>query len=477
MDEHMAEPFCRDEPMERFLNALLDGISYTNEDGIVVYANNAYYMLTGLSAADILGRSIYELVESGFPVSRMVLDVFQTRQTKTESIQYGSDENHEILVSAIPIYDDKGIFRGAATNFRDLEQLNSLRRSLGTTYLHYEQQIEKLDRANLLLQSRINELMRSKGDGVVAKSKQMRSILELAYRVGQTRSTVLITGESGVGKDVICRFINNSAGNHTPYIKISCGAIPETLLESELFGYEPGAFSGASRQGKIGIFELAGDGVAFLDEIGEMPLHLQVKLLTVLQDRSYLRVGGTKRISMNAQVIAATNRNLKEEVAQGRFRQDLYYRLNVVPINIPPLRERKEDILPLAELFLEQLNRKHNSTKRFSAGFCNAFLSYDWPGNVRELNNIVERIYILSTTALLDVTVLPPDLREIIVPRTGGTLKTYMEQAEATFLESSLQDNMTLQEVADSLGINLSTLIRKIKKYHLPRRYLTKKQQ
>lgn len=228
----MAEPFCRDESMKRFLNALLDGISYTNEDGIVVYANNAYYTLTGLSAADILGRSIYELVESGFPVSRMVLDVFQTRQTKTESIQYGSDENYEILVSAIPIYDDKGIFRGAATNFRDLEQLNSLRRGLGTTYLHYEQQIEKLDRANLLLQSRINELMRSKGDGVVAKSKQMRSILELAYRVGQTRSTVLITGESGVGKDVICRFINNSAGNHTPYIKISCGAIPETLLES-----------------------------------------------------------------------------------------------------------------------------------------------------------------------------------------------------------------------------------------------------
>ena len=183
----------------------------------------------------------------------------------------------------------------------------------------------------------------------------MHNLAELALRVSHVRSTVLITGESGVGKDVFCRMICRFAGS-PDYIKISCGNLPENLLESELFGYEAGAFTGANRTGKRGIFELAGDGVIFLDEIGELPPQLQVKLLTVLQDRRFYRIGGTAPLPMNARVVAATNRDLKKEVAQGSFRRDLYYRLNVIPVHIPPLRERTEDILPLAEHIL--LDRK-----------------------------------------------------------------------------------------------------------------------
>ena len=462
------------------LNALPDGFSYTNEEGEVVYANRAYYELTGLTEDEILNRNVRQLADQGYPVSKLCLDVFQSGTPKSESIRYSAQSGREILITATPVYDRDGVFRGAVITFRDLDELIALRRELETTYLRFEKEIEKLDQANQLLQSRIDELMRSKENGVVAKSRQMRDVLELAYRVGQTRSTVLITGESGVGKDVICQAINRFSGNRVPYMKISCGAIPDTLLESELFGYEPGAFSGASRNGKMGIFELAGDGIVFLDEIGEMPLHLQVKLLTVLQDRCFFRVGGTRKIEMNAQVVAATNRNLKDEVDRGSFRKDLYYRLNVVPITICPLRERQEDIIPLAEYILSKLNEKHRTQKRFSAELYKVLPSYRWPGNVRELNNVVERMYVLSPAQMLDVQQLPAEMQDIplhgtLLPRhEGTTLKERMERVEAAMIEASLEDDRTLQEIADSLGIDLSTLIRKIKRYHLPRRHMKK---
>ena len=462
------------------LDALPDGFSYTNESGKIVYANKAYYALTGLTEEQILGRNVRELAEEGFPVSKLCLEVFREKTARSESIQYNTQSGREILTTATPVFDRQGTFRGAVINFRDLDELIALRRELETTYLRFEKEIEKLDQANQQLQVRIDELMRSKESGIIAKSRQMLRILELAYRVGQTRSTVLITGESGVGKDVICRAINKFSGNRSPYMKISCGAIPETLLESELFGYEPGAFSGASRHGKMGIFELAGEGIVFLDEIGEMPLHLQVKLLTVLQDRSFLRVGGTNKIAMNAQIVAATNRNLKDEVARGRFRQDLYYRLNVVPINIPPLRERQEDIIPLAEDILNKFNEKYHTQKRFTPDLYRVFLTYRWPGNVRELNNVVERMYVLSSGQTLDVAHLASELQNALftehmfVRGKAGTLKQSMEKAEAAVIEASMRKDLTLREIADSLDIDISTLIRKIKKYHLPRRYKEK---
>lgn len=204
---------------------------------------------------------------------------------------------------------------------------------------------------------------------------------------------------------MICRFAGSP-----DYIKISCGNLPENLLESELFGYEAGAFTGANRTGKRGIFELAGDGVIFLDEIGELPPQLQVKLLTVLQDRRFYRIGGTAPLPMNARVVAATNRDLKKEVAQGSFRRDLYYRLNVIPVHIPPLRERTEDILPLAEHILLRLNRQQGTAKLFGQAFKKALLAYRWPGNIRELNNIIERAFVLARSDTLELEDLPDEM-------------------------------------------------------------------
>ena len=288
-----------------------------------------------------------------------------------------------LLVTLSPVYSPDGRFRGAVGNVRDMTELMQLRQQMDITYLDYDREMQVKEKANRELVQRINEMLHLMEDyDIVGRSKAMHNLAELALRVSHVRSTVLITGESGVGKDVFCRMICRFAGS-PDYIKISCGNLPENLLESELFGYEAGAFTGANRTGKRGIFELAGDGVIFLDEIGELPPQLQVKLLTVLQDRRFYRIGGTAPLPMNARVVAATNRDLKKEVAQGSFRRDLYYRLNVIPVHIPPLRERTEDILPLAEHILLRLNRQQGTAKLFGQAFKKALLAYRWPGNIQ----------------------------------------------------------------------------------------------
>lgn len=464
--------------LDAILESSVDGFTYTDETGYIVYNNGAYNALTGLSNDRIQGHTIHELVKEGFPISRMMLEVFESRESKSELINYQVDSERLLLVTISPVYSPDGTFRGAVGNVRDMTELMQLRQQLHVTYLDYDRARQDKEEANRTLVQRINEMLHLMEDyDIVGKSKAMRSLAELALRVSHVRSTVLITGESGVGKDVFCRMICRFSGR-ADYIKISCGNIPENLLESELFGYEPGAFTGASRTGKQGIFELAGDGVVFLDEIGEMPLQLQVKLLTVLQDRRFHRIGGTAALPMNAQIVAATNRDLKEAVAQGAFRQDLYYRLNVIPVHIPPLRERTEDILPLADRILLRLNRQNNTAKMFSQSFKKALLTYNWPGNIRELSNIVERAYVLAQSDTLEVEDLPEEiasqwLGQRIRPsiHKNSTLHAILEEVEAAILTEHLQEDRTLNEIAASLGIDISTLVRKIKKYNLPKRY------
>lgn len=465
--------------LDKILDTSFDGFTYTDENGYITYINKTYSELTGLPEEFILGNSIHELVKQGYPISRMCLEVFKTRKTKSEVIRYSDKSEREIMVTLVPVYDAEGVFRGIVGNLRDLTELMKLRRQMEITHLEYKQELRKQEEANQALWQRILELLVETGDAeAVAKSKQMRDLVELAYRICHVHSTVLITGESGAGKDVFCKLVHKFSGGDAPYIKISCGAIPENLLESELFGYEPGAFTGAGKSGKPGIFELAGNGIVFLDEIGEMPLQLQVKLLTVLQDRTFFRIGGTKEQPMNARVIAATNRNLKEEVANGNFRGDLYYRLNVIPVYIPPLRERREDILPLTDHVLARLNRENGTEKTLGVELQGILTAYDWPGNVRELNNVIERMYVLSRNNVLDTENLPEELCSLaedtgllLAGNQGRTLKEKMEAVEARLILRSLRADATLQEIAGRLGINISTLERKIGRYNLPRRY------
>lgn len=464
--------------IQALLGSSQDGCAYVNAKGDIIYCNPAYERITGIHRDQLVGYNVYERVKLGFPVSELTIRVHETRQPLSQVIRY-AHEGNEILVTSTPVFETgSGEFLGSVSNFRDLTDLNEMRATLELTDLKYQtalaQKEDLLDRLRARLSS--TELDMS-SVGVVGKSRAMRNLVELASRISGVSSTVLITGESGVGKDVFCRMVHHLGNEKLPYVKISCAAIPENLLESELFGYEPGAFTGASKRGKAGILEQAEDGIVFLDEIGTLPMHLQSKLLTLLQDRWYYRVGGTKPIPLRARIMAATNEDLKRSVTEGTFRGDLYYRLNVIPVHIPPLRERAEDIPLLVDDMLRKLNQTYVAQKVFSSGAISAFKRYSWPGNVRELTNVVERMYVLTAGEVIGVDMLPPELSdsaEVRLPRLteeGLPLRQALARVERQLLEEALRSDRKLQAIADDLGISLSSLERKARLYDLPLRY------
>lgn len=465
--------------LSSILDSSNDGFSYTDNSGHIVYFNSQYISLTGIDVDSILDKSIYSLSAHGYPVSKMMIQVFETKMPTSQLIKYQVDSEKQIMVTVSPVYNNHGEFAGCVAVFRDLTELLHLKREMDVYYLHAERELAKKEAEKHALHSQIDAFLNLNHEyNLVGSSQHMQSLTELAYRISHVNSTVLITGESGVGKDVFCKMVSQFSGSGT-YTKISCGAIPESLLESELFGYEAGAFTGAKKEGKAGLFELAGEGIIFLDEIGEMPMNMQVKLLTVLQDRKFYRIGGVQEIPMKARIIAATNRVLKEEVKEGRFREDLYYRINVIPITIAPLRERKEDILPLAEHILNDLNRKNKTIKILSNEICSLMIRYDWPGNIRELHNLVERMYVLSSNDVISTDVLPEEIATVLGIKDTKifsnaeklTLKQAIEQFEAHYLMQHLKDDLTLEQISNNMDVNLSTLVRKINKYNLPKRY------
>ena len=457
------------------LSTSQDGISYTDETGCIIFSNKAYFRLTGFSPEQIEGKNVYDLVKLGYPVSEMTIRVGESKQPLSQVLRYSPGGN-EILVTATPVYDrETGAYMGCITNFRDLTGLNVIRSTLELVELKYREALAQKEDLLELLRCRLSAAEQDLSNvGVVGRSKAMRNLIELAGRICSVNSTVLITGESGVGKDVFSRLVHHFSGGTEPYVKISCAAIPENLLESELFGYEPGAFTGASRRGKAGILEQAGSGIVFLDEIGTMPMRLQSKLLTLLQDRWYYRVGGTKQIPLRARIMAATNEDLKKAVADGSFRGDLYYRLNVIPVYIPPLRERMEDVIPLADDMLRKLNTSYHSEKTFSMDVLSTFKRYNWPGNVRELSNIVERMYVLTPGEVIGTEMLPEELRgptermRLAVSASENiTLQHALDQTEKLLLEDALRRGGRLQDIADSLGVSIATLERKLRRHGL----------
>ncbi len=308
---------------------------------------------------------------------------------------------------------------------------------------------------------------------IVGVSPALQKVFHTVQKIALTDSTVLITGETGVGKELVAKAIHlGSRRCECPLIKVNCAAIPENLLESELFGYERGAFTGAVTS-KPGRFELADRGTIFLDEIGEMPLHLQTKLLAVLQDRAFERVGGMKTIKVDMRIISASNRDLQAAIHSGDFRSDLFYRLNVVPINIPPLRERKDDLIPLVEYFLKRFAGKHQrQVPLVSPEVMAAFANYDWPGNIRELENALERMILMSETGILGLELLPEEIRGTGPATVSPTLKEKIENvshiAEKQMIIDALnKTNQNRTKAAELLGISRRTLQNKIKEYSL----------
>lgn len=444
-----------------------DAFWVVDSEGYSVIRSDSYSQITGIDTSQLNGVHYTQFKKQGLLTNMVVEKAFKTLQPTTMMLNYPNSDKKALLATCTPVFDENNRLICLVGNVRDMTDLNILKTKLAhmqltTHQLHFE----------------LDELHRkySASKEYVFESKEMRALVLTASRLSKVDSTVLITGESGVGKGIYAKLIHDgSKGDEPrPFVKISCGAIPESLLESELFGYKPGAFTGADKNGKPGIFEFAQNGTVFLDEVGELPLSLQVKLLNVLQDREFYRLGGTKPIQMNARVIAATNRNLEVEVEQGRFREDLFYRLNVINVEIPPLRDRKDDIVPMAITFLNNLKKKYNREASFSQQVLDVMEEYDWPGNVRQLANAVERMLILTPDDLITVDMLPEKLRrptaETAVLKSPLPLGEYLKRAEQQCIVDALFRNKTLGDAAKELEIDYSTLTRKVKKFNIPHR-------
>ena len=346
-------------------------------------------------------------------------------------------------------------------NTVSMEQINAIQRN----YRHLQDSIQQYSQEIAELRTRATST------SLVFKSSSMQRLWTLMQNTANTKANILITGETGVGKSAVAKTIhamsNRAAG---PFIEVNCAVLHENLIESELFGYEKGAFTGAATGGKIGKIELANHGTLFLDEIGELPPHIQSKLLQLIQEKTIERLSGTRKIELDFRLLVATNRNLEEEVQRGLFRSDLFYRLNVIRIHIPPLRARTEDIFPLAHQFLARFCAEYGKTLSFSPRFLTFLEQYDWPGNVRQLENLIERMVITVQDPIIDVSALPLEYTGEAVPPAellagSGTLAERMDAYESQIIREAYRRCGTTVAVARELGISQATAARKIQKY------------
>lgn len=449
------------------LESSFDGIWITDGDGKVLFANTANAALLGVSKGELEGRTTQELLESRVFSDSAVLEAL-AKKTQVSKVSYNSKTQLTVLASATPIFGADGEIQYIFNNVRDITALNNIQDSLSSKEEIIRLQNDQLESMKMRL-----------GMGtLVGNSKAFHDVIELARRVAAfDGATVLVLGESGTGKELVSELIvASSPRKGKPYLQVNCGAIPENLIESELFGYEKGAFTGADSHGRKGLFEAANGGTVFLDEIGDLPLKMQVKLLRVLQQRKVTRVGGTEPVDLDVRVIAATNKDLKAMTRRGEFREDLYYRLNVVSVRIPPLRERTEDILPLINHFLNVINQKYGTNKTVFSDTIDAFEHYSWPGNVRELENLLENLVIATPGQIIRLENLPAAIRREAVSAegaapinpAGGTveaLRTTVARAEESAIRQAIDQCGTIRKAAAALEVDPSTLVRKMKKY------------
>jgi PAS domain S-box-containing protein len=431
-------------PTEAILESISDGVFTVDLDWRITAFNRAAEEITGISREEALGRLCSEVLRSSMCEAECAL----RRTLKTGKPVIGRSgfiidadgTRIPISVSTAVLRDGEGRVVGGAETFRDLSEVEALRRELEG-------------------RSRVGDL--------VSRSPLMQRVFEVLPAVAASPSTVLILGETGTGKELVARTIHSlSPRRKGPFVAVNCGALPDTLLESELFGYKSGAFTGATKD-KPGRFALARGGTLFLDEIAEVSPALQVRLLRVLQERTYEPLGATRSEKADVRIIVATNKDLAAQVRQGAFREDLYYRVNVVRVELPPLRRRKEDIPLLVEQFVARFNRiQQKSISGVTAEALSLLMAHDWPGNVRELENAIERSFILCTEGAIDIGHLPEDLTAHRAPRDGhGKMKTARELLEAQTIRNALERNAYSRlATARELGIHKSTLFRKLRR-------------
>ena len=463
----MGTEYFNGEELKELLNYYYGNIFVVDGKGKIIYANASAAESVGSTIDDITGKNCQEMEMEGYYDKSVALDAI--RKKKRVLSVYKTRIGLNVVCSANPILDECG----NVTRVVVFSQDEALMREIMND-------VEEERKKNISIQQTLSYIQEKMAcQNIVSSSPEMERLFKMLLNVARTDTTVTIYGESGTGKEVLANFVHqNSMRSNKPFIPINCAAIPAELMEAEFFGYEKGSFTGANREGKAGLFEMADHGTIFLDELGEMPLSLQSKLLRVLESGEVKRIGSSKTIKTDVRIIAATNRNLTKMVDEKTFREDLYYRLNVIPVNIPPLSERPEDIEALSEHFLNEFNRKYGRNVEISEDVLNKFKKYSWPGNIRELKNEIER-YVVTEGQVSSV--LNDNIRhsmtDVNIKFTNSNisknitvknipLKEVMDRYEIEYIRHVIDDcEGVMTEAAKRLGIHRSALYKKIDKF------------
>lgn len=443
--------------LESIIENTYDGLYITDGNAVTLRVNRAYERITGIRRQEVVGKDMRELVKSGVFNRSVTLEVLEKKKTSTfiQEVRTGK----KVIVTGTPIFNDDGNIEMVVTTVRDITELVELKDRLHERELELNCYKEELEKIKTYMEEDFS---------FITVSKVMNNLIETAYKAAHFDSNILITGESGTGKGSLAKLIHNWSNRRKgPFIKINCAAIPENLFESELFGYEPGAFSGASNKGKKGMLEMANGGTLFLDEIGDLPLNLQSKLLQVIEEKEMIRLGSTKSIKLDIRIIAATNQDIENLIEKGKFRRDLYYRINTVSLHLKPLRERIEDIIPLANHFLKLLNEKYSMNKILTPEALKVLSNYIYPGNIRELSNIIENAFLINNDNFIDKNDIPEHVRkeENINISLENDLRTLLSKIELKALKTAIQKYGSTRKAAENLNISQSTLVRKLKKF------------
>lgn len=439
---------------ESILQSLHDGIAVADIEENVIYVNEANYRITGIRTEEFLGKKVSEIVPGSH--------IPNVLKTGSELVGIKTRVGDKDVISNIVPFIYKGKLEGAVSIFRDISEIIELNQKLKDAKSTIKHLYEELDFINT-----------TDSNIVVGNNSAMIQTLKTSQKASRVSSTVLLQGESGTGKEVIARFIHkHGLRSVKPFITVNCAAIPESLLESELFGYEEGAFTGARKGGRPGMFELADTGTIFLDEIGDMDFNLQAKLLRVLQSREIMRIGGTRQKQIDVRVIAATNRNLIKMVQENTFREDLYYRLAVIKIQIPSLRERKEDVHLYIKNAVDKIGKRLGKSVSVTPRAIKLLTEYSYPGNIRELENIMEVCLVSDEDGIIDVNDLPENVLQVKEEINHNINLSFSEfpslgEVEVLVLRKALESYSSKADVAKNLKISRSTLYRKLKEYGL----------
>lgn len=448
------------EEYKTLLHSLQEDILVTNTDGTIVKVSEATGKVYDVNVKELMGRSVYDLEKEGLftPLATPMVKESRKRVTFVQTVADGK----KLLVTGLPVFDEDGELVRVVSYSHDVTELMEIKAGMEEMTVEMERV-----RAELIRLKQQNE------ETFVGKSEGMRKVIATANQVAGVDANVLLLGESGVGKTQLAKMIHEKSGrSEGPFIEVNCGAIPDALFEAELFGYEGGAFTGATKGGKKGFAEMAGSGTLFLDEVGELSLPNQVKVLKLIQEKSFYPVGGRREVHSDFRLISATNKMLDKAVEDKFFREDLYFRLNVVPITIPPLRERKEDITPLIHTFLNHFTNRYNKRRVMSREVVHELNEWDWRGNVRELMNLIERLIVTSPNSVISPVDLPEGYRRNIkdyseLNNFDESLTQTLDRVEKEKLQQARNKFKTTTRMAEALGISQPGVVRKLKKHRI----------